>query len=451
MRLHTVVCLVSILGALCLATVAVAPAAEALAKGGLPASPRGVADVVAEVCALGRWTPLWDGKSTAGWHEIGKGKWTIEAGAIVGRHDAAEAEFSHLVTDAIYKDFTVRLKYKAVRGNSGLYFRIEEKGWSGVSGFQAEIDPANDVGGLYETNGRAWVVKPTPDLVKTWFKPGEWNEMTVTAIGRNVTVHVNGKRSAALVDDPGRTEGRIALQLHGGQDCEVWFKDIAVLEWTDLLPGPGMDGWKKRPTGEWAMVGDAIQDPGNEKAIAVKEGAGVIYNGAKGRTNNLFSDAEHGDVAAHIEFMIPKGSNSGVYFQGRYEIQVYDSFGVAKGEYPGIECGGIYERWDPARGKGKEGFEGRSPRTNAGFPPGQWQSFDVVFQAPRFDETGRKVANARFVKVVHNGVVIHENVELTGPTRGAAFEDEKPLGPLMLQGDHGPVAYRNIRILPLGK
>ena len=59
------------------------------------------------------------------------------------------------------------------------------------------------------------------------------------------------------------------------------------------------------------------------------------------------------------------------------------------------------------------------------------------------------MANAKFVKVVHNGVVIHENVEVTGPTRAAAFEDEKPTGPLMLQGDHGPVAYRNLWIRPL--
>jgi len=220
--------------------------------------------------------------------------------------------------------------------------------------------------------------------------------------------------------------------------------------WKPLFTTPDFAGWRQ-PVGDWAMVGEALQDPGNEKAIAVKEGKGAIYNGPKGRTANLFSDAEHGDMAAHIEFMIPKGSNSGVYFQGRYEIQVYDSYGVEKDKYPGIECGGIYERWDPKRGKGKEGFEGRSPRVNASRPPGEWQTFDVVFREPRFDADAKKIANARFVKVVHNGVVIHENVELTGPTRGAAFGDEKPLGPLMLQGDHGPVAYRNIRILPLGK
>jgi Domain of Unknown Function (DUF1080) len=174
------------------------------------------------------WKPLWDGKSLAGWHVIGKGEWKIEDGAIVGRHAKDEKEFGHLVTDAIYGDFTVRLKYKTVTGNSGLYFRIDEKGFSGVSGFQAEIDPQRDAGGLYETNGRSWVVHPTPEQVATWFKPGEWNEMTVSARGEKVTVTVNGKVSAAIDDPKGRRRGRIALQVHGGQDCLVYFKDIEI-------------------------------------------------------------------------------------------------------------------------------------------------------------------------------------------------------------------------------
>src|SRR6185436_12205125 len=107
---------------------------------------------------------------------------------------------------------TVRLKYKAVKGNSGFYFRIEEKGASGVSGFQAEIDAKNDVGGLYETNGRAWVSKPTPEQVNQWFKLGEWNEMTVSAHGGHITVTVNGIKSAELSNDPGRAAGKLALQ-----------------------------------------------------------------------------------------------------------------------------------------------------------------------------------------------------------------------------------------------
>jgi hypothetical protein len=174
------------------------------------------------------WKPLWDGKTLAGWHVIGKGKWTIEEGAIVGRHDAKEPEFGHLVTDAVYGDFTVRLKYKTVTGNSGLYFRIEETGFSGVSGFQAEIDPHKDAGGLYETNGRAWVSQPTPEQVATWFKPGEWNEMSVEAHGTKITVTVNGKVSAQVDDPKGRSKGRFALQLHGGMEGLIYFKDLEI-------------------------------------------------------------------------------------------------------------------------------------------------------------------------------------------------------------------------------
>jgi len=223
---------------------------------------------------------------------------------------------------------------------------------------------------------------------------------------------------------------------------------IDASAWKPLITTPDLAGFRK-PAGEWQVVGEAAADPANEKAIAVKPGAGIIYNGPKGRTANLFTAAEFGDIAAHIEFLVPKGSNSGIYFMGRYEIQVYDSFGVEKDAYPGIECGGIYQRWDPKRGKGSEGFEGHSPLVNASLPPGQWQTFDVIFRAPQFDSSGKKTANARFVKVVHNGKVIHENMELTGPTRAAAFNDEKPAGPLMFQGDHGPVGYRNLRVAPL--
>ena len=98
-----------------------------------------------------------------------------------------------------------------------------------MHGFQAEIDAANDIGGLYETGGRAWVVKPTAEQVATYFKPGQWNEMTVSAHGGWIVVHVNGYKTAELRDDPGRSEGHIAVQMHGGQDMDVSFKDIQIL------------------------------------------------------------------------------------------------------------------------------------------------------------------------------------------------------------------------------
>jgi hypothetical protein len=183
-------------------------------------------------------------------------------------------------------------------------------------------------------------------------------------------------------------------------------------------------------------------DPADPQKFVIQAGEGVLVNGAAGRTVDILTGHEHGDVEAHIEFMVPKGSNSGIYFQGRYEIQVFDSWGVERPQHS--DCGGIYERWRDGKG-----FEGHAPRVNAAKPPGEWQTFEVVFRAPRFDASGRKVANARFVRVVHNGQVVHEDVEVTGPTRAARFEnDEQATGPLMLQGDHGPVAYRNLRLKP---
>lgn len=207
------------------------------------------------------------------------------------------------------------------------------------------------------------------------------------------------------------------------------------------LVGKDLSAWRA-DRGDWLIAGEVKMDPANTGQLTTRPGTGVAVNGPKGRTRNLLSKHEHGDVEAHVEFMVPVGSNSGVYFQGRYEIQILDSWGVKKPKYG--DCGGIYERWE----KGK-GFEGHPPRVNASRRPGQWQTFDVVFRAPRFDARGKKVANAKFVKVVHNGKVVHENVEVTGPTRAAAFGDEKPTGPLMLQGDHGPVAYRNIWLRPI--
>ena len=204
------------------------------------------------------------------------------------------------------------------------------------------------------------------------------------------------------------------------------------------LTATGMTAWRAEH-GQWVDVGAVRMAPDNPKLLLTTDGQGVLVNGATGRTSNLFSQLEHGDVRLHVEFMVPQGSNSGVYLQGRYEVQILDSWRVEKPKHG--DCGGIYQRW--ANGKG---FEGHPPRINAARPPGAWQTFDIVFRAPRFDADGKKTANAQFVKVMHNGVIVHENVEVTGPTRAAAFSDEKPRGPLMLQGDHGPVAYRNLRL-----
>ena len=203
------------------------------------------------------------------------------------------------------------------------------------------------------------------------------------------------------------------------------------------------------PLGDWQVVADAFSDPKDETLLASKPGEGVAVNGAIGKTVHLVTSREFGDVELSIDFMVPKGSNSGVYLQGRYEIQVFDSYGEEHPKY--IDCGGIYQRWkeEPGLDDSQRGYEGHAPLVNASKKPGEWQNFRAIFHAPKFDQDGKKTANALFEKVWLNGVLIQDNIELTGVTRAAQFNDEKPLGPLMLQGDHGPVAYRNLKITSL--
>ena len=226
------------------------------------------------------------------------------------------------------------------------------------------------------------------------------------------------------------------------EDQKKTFSDIDALP-MNLL---SLDDFSEfRSAGEnWSIAGNVQSDYLTEQSMEVIEGEGILVNIPSIEADaNLFTELEHGDLELKLEFLVPKGSNSGIYFQGRYEVQILDSWGVRE---PGFaDVGGIYERWDASKPEGERGFEGSAPMVNAGLAPGLWQEYHIIFRAPRFDEAGNKVDNARFEKVYLNGALIQEDVEVTGPTRAAAFDDEAATGPLMLQGDHGPVAFRNFR------
>ena len=215
--------------------------------------------------------------------------------------------------------------------------------------------------------------------------------------------------------------------------------------WNELFNGRDFTGWRalsKDGKHDWRVAGKVTPKPDDDKLFAIEPGLGLFVNGDAGRTANLATERTHGDCELHIEFVVPKGSNLGVYLMGHYEIQVLDSWGVTELKYS--DCGGIYCQWINNAAVG-----GTAPRVNTSKAPGEWQSFDVIFRAPRFDAKGNKIKNAVFEKVVHNGVLIHENVEVGGPTRAAMPGAERAEGPLMLQGDHGPVAYRNVRMRAL--
>jgi len=176
------------------------------------------------------WTPLFNGKDLTGWHTMPGGKWEIVNGVITGTSEKKEKRHGLLVSDQTYKNFILRAKFKVTSGDSGLYFRaLKTKTRVAIKGFQAEVDNSKQVGGLYETAGRAWVKEPDPKLISKIVKHGDWNQITVTAIGDDITVSLNGVTVTELLANAQcQKEGHIALQLHGGEDMHVEFKDISI-------------------------------------------------------------------------------------------------------------------------------------------------------------------------------------------------------------------------------
>lgn len=187
-----------------------------------------------------------------------------------------------------------------------------------------------------------------------------------------------------------------------------------------LFDGKDLADWS---SGRWRAARWIVRD-----GYAEVNGKGSIQTREKFR-----------DFQLHLEFWLPlmadaKGqgrANSGVYLQGRYEIQVFDSYGQQPEKN---SCGAIYGVAAPLR--------------NASRKPRRWQSFDIVFRAPRVDGAGKVIEPGR-VTVLHNGVVIHHAADLWAPTGGALDTDLGAPGAILLQ-DHGsPVRYRNIWILPI--
>ncbi len=180
-------------------------------------------------------TPLSDGKTLAGWHAVGDGKWTVEEGAFVGRADRTKL-YGLLVSDKEFSNFTVSFQFKCISGDSGFYIRtLIEKPEKGT-GMQVQVGPVGSGnGGIYESYGRGWLARPSAELEKKIVKAKDWNRMTITANGGVVTVNINGTRTAELKKDTGRPTGHFALQMHAGQKVHVMFKDITIKE---LPPTP---------------------------------------------------------------------------------------------------------------------------------------------------------------------------------------------------------------------
>jgi len=240
--------------------------------------------------------------------------------------------------------------------------------------------------------------------------------------------------------------------LKFGTTAFVWLLGTALASGQQLADQSGIDlkdlSAFKNPGQTWSVAGGVTANLNEVNVLNVTKGTGVLVNQPTKKIagSDLLTVGEHGDIVIELDYMMAKGANSGIYLQGIYEIQLEDSWGMMNAT--AANNGGIYARWDDSKPEGKKGYEGHAPRQNASKAPGLWQHIRIAFQAAKFDGSLKKTENARIISIELNGVQIHDNVELFGSTRGAnGFE--KPLGALRLQGDHGSVAFKNIKFSKL--
>lgn len=247
------------------------------------------------------------------------------------------------------------------------------------------------------------------DYPVSWCKQFGKGRVFYTSLGHREDVwenqsyqkHITGGIRWALGLERGNAKPRdLRVKLSGAEKRE---------RFRPLFDGVDLKGWH-------------LRNPSGNKSWSAQNGMLVNEISKDKHGNDLVSDEKFRDFTIRFEYMIPKGSNSGLYLRGRHEIQIQDDFGVSQVR-PGSN-GGIYNT--------------KAPPMNVSRKPGQWQQAEATIQGNR-------------VTVTLNGVKIHEDVEVNKATGGELDQKIDEPGPIMLQGDHGAIAFRNIRIKELGK
>lgn len=200
---------------------------------------------------------------------------------------------------------------------------------------------------------------------------------------------------------------------------------VALPLWAAQQPAPGTGpGWRQLFNGR-DLSGWHLRHADGKNAWTVQDG--VLVNTE--RATDFVTDASFGSCELYVEFMVPQGSNSGVYLQGRYEVQIADTAGV---DPPNMGCcGAVYSKAVPSE--------------NAARPAGEWQTFHITFHSAKLDAEGKVTEQAR-ITVVHNGKTVVDNVTVDSPTGGQLDNDHGKPGPILIQGDHGPIHYRRIAL-----
>jgi hypothetical protein len=430
------------------------------------------------------WAALFNGKDLTGWDGDAR-LWSVKDGVIHGEttpENPTKGNTFLVYRGGVFGDFELKLQFRIQNGNSGVQYRSKEFDKWRIGGYQAEVENApGKVGFLYHEAGRGWLtnvgdfmvidekgekkvignVNDQKALIEAgYYKEKDWNEYHIVCEGNHIKHFLNGYQTVELIDndrevnpfDPQDRKGSsrtglLALQIHAGPPMVVQFKDVRVKQLGGevgdavlIFNGQNLNEWTTN-TGsgkenKW-VAGKARVSSSDPKQLEKVEGTGELINLAAkhGESQDIYSKARFGDCRIEVEVMVPQGSNSGIYVMGEYEVQVLDSYGKQK--MGSGDMGAIYG--------------GFSPPVNASKKPGEWQQYVIEWRAPQFDVNGNKTKNAEFVKVELNGKVLHKNLVMPGPTPGGVTGKEAPTGPLMFQGNHGPVAYRNIVVKPLLK
>ena len=171
---------------------------------------------------------LFNGKDLTGWTAYGTEKWYVEDGLLISE-SGPDAQYGYLATNEHYKDFEVTLEFlQEADGNSGVFIRSTIEGTK-VSGWQVEVaPPGKHTGGVYESYGRGWLIKPDPEKEKA-LKEGEWNTMKIRVSGDQLTSWLNGTEMVSITDEKiGAGVGSIALQIHDGGGIRVKWRNIKI-------------------------------------------------------------------------------------------------------------------------------------------------------------------------------------------------------------------------------
>jgi len=173
---------------------------------------------------------LFNGKDLAGWKVHGTEKWYVDNGELICE-SGPDKQYGYLVSDGTFKDFELEVDFKQEsNGNSGVFFHSSIDSTK-ISGWQAEVAPRDKhTGGIYESYGRGWLVKPEPEKEK-YLKEGEWNTLKVRVEGNKVSTWLNGHPMISLDDEKiGSSSGKVALQIHDGGGVKVRWKRIQLTE-----------------------------------------------------------------------------------------------------------------------------------------------------------------------------------------------------------------------------